>query len=102
VSGERSHDREAHIDHNTVKRKPAERRSPCGERRVKPHGPLGLNSLNRRGRTRMYSGVVVDCSHRIFRSRNRLASRRDIHEREYVKYAFGGSQFHRSAGPRAV
>jgi len=31
---------------------------PCGERRIEPHGPQGLNSLNRRMRTRMYGGVA--------------------------------------------
>src|ERR1700724_2492654 len=30
------------------KRKPAERRSPCGERRLEPHGVCGLNLPNRR------------------------------------------------------
>ena len=34
------------------KRKPAERRSPCGERRLEPHGLSGLNSLNRMGKFR--------------------------------------------------
>jgi hypothetical protein len=40
------------------KRKPAEWRSPCGERCLEPHGPYGLNLLNRRMRTRMYGGAA--------------------------------------------
>jgi hypothetical protein len=44
-----------------AKRKPAERRSPCGERRFELPGPSGLNSLNRRMRTRLYGGVAGEC-----------------------------------------
>jgi hypothetical protein len=58
--GSKSDQMDARKYQKTVKpkRKSAERRSPRGERRFEPYGPSGLNSLNRRMRTRMYGGVA--------------------------------------------